>query len=116
MTSKYPEAEQTFEALKILGAENKFVSFNDIFKKVKFIRASRNLKTDTKNLKGRVRRSLVYNEKTILINSSEQCRELNIALKFKPFKVISLKPIILNEKGLIKNSKEVEENSFKLIK
>ena len=116
MDNKYPETGQTFESLKNLGAESNFVSFKNIFNEVKRIRLSNNLKGDTINLRTRVRRSLTNNEKTVQLNPSEQSRKLNITLIFKDYQVKSKYSIPINEKGNVKNTNDVEENSFKLVK
>lgn len=116
MANKYPETKQTLEALINLGAETKFVSFKNILNEVIRIRLSNNLEGNPTNLRGRVRRSLTNNEKTVLKNSSEQSRELNIPLMFKDYKIKSKFLIQINEKGIVKSTKEVEENSFMLLR
>ena len=116
MDNKYPETGQTFEALKNLGAESNFVSFKNIFNEVKRLRLSKNLKGDTINLRTRVRRSLTNNEKTVELNTSEQSRKLNIPLIFKDYQVKSKFFIPINEEGNVKNTNDVEENSFKLVR
>ena len=112
MAEKYSETKQTFEALINLGAESKFISFKDIYNEVKRIRKS---KGDPENLKGRVRRSLINKEKTLLLNNSKQSREFSIALKFRPYEVVSKHPVRINEKGLAKDISEIEENGFMLV-
>ena len=111
----YPETEQTYQALIKLKAVNKFVSFNIIFEGVQNIRLSRNLKANPSNLKGRVRRSLINNNRTTKANSSFQSSELSIADKYPKYRVMYKRPISLNEKGLAKDINEVEENSFCLV-
>jgi len=115
MSNKYPETKQTFEALKNLGANTKFVSFENILNEIIRLRQSNNLEGNPKNLRGRVRRSLTNDEKTILINPSEQSRKLNIPLMFKGYKIESKFSILKNEKGIVKRTKDVEANSFKLL-
>lgn len=116
MAKKYPEAEQTFQALRNLRANENYVSFDKIFEEVKKIRIARNLKEDTKNLKGRVRRSLVNTKESAQINKSEQSQLLNIPLEFSDYIVLSKSPIQIKESGLVKSTHEVESNSFKLVK
>lgn len=110
--ANYPETEQTYQALLNLKAVDKFVSFNMIFEEVKRIRLSRNLKANPSNLKGRVRRSLTNDEKTFKVNSSVQSNVLSIAKKYPDYSVKSKNHISFNEKGLARDIKEVEENSF----
>jgi len=81
------------------------------------------IKENPKNLKGRVRRSLVFDKKTLelkektkTIKKGSQPRELSISLKFPKFRVKSKHHISIKENGDIKHSVEVEENYFKLIK
>jgi hypothetical protein len=114
--AKYPETEQTYQAMINLNALNNFVSFNLIFQEVKRIRLSRNLKETTKNLKGRVRRSLTNDEDTFRVNTSEQSNKLSIAKSYPEYMVKSKKEIFFNEKGLAIDVKEIEENQFSLVK
>lgn len=114
--ANYPETEQTYQALVNLKAINNFVSFDLIFQEVQKIRLSRNLKENPSNLKGRVRRSLTNDEKTFEVNDSEQSNTLSITKHYPEYRVKSKGKISFNEKGLAKNSKEVEENSFCLVK
>jgi len=113
--ANYPETEQTYQALINLKAVNRFVSFKMIFEEVQKIRLSRNLKANPSNLKGRVRRSLTNDEKTFKVNSSEQSNKLSITKQFPKYTVKSENPILTNEKGLVRDTKDVEENSFCLI-
>ena len=128
---KYNETEQTLQALKNLGAETKFVSFENIFNEFIHIRGSKaeNLtERSLKNLYGRVRRSLVLNKSTLelkervhKIKEGSQSRELSISLKFPEYFVKSKYPIAIIEDGSKKNgdikfTSEVEENEFKLVK
>lgn len=113
--ANYPETEQTYQALINLKAVNTFVSFKLIFEEVKRIRLSRNLKENPSNLIGRVRRSLTNDEKTFKVNSSFQSNALSIAKKYPEYLVKYKTPIFFNEKGLVINTREVEENSFCLI-
>lgn len=112
---KYPETEQTYQALLNLQAINNYVSFDLIFQEVQKVRLSRNLMANPKNLKGRVRRSLTNNEDTFKVNSSVQSNELSISKYFPEYSVASKTPIEFNEKGLVRDTKDVEENSFCLI-
>lgn len=114
--AKYPETEQTYQAMINLNALNNFVSFNLIFQEVQKIRLSRKLKENPTNLKGRVRRSLTNNEDTFRVNDSEQSNTLSIAKSYLKYIVKSKKEFFFNEKGLAIDTKEVEENSFSLIK
>jgi hypothetical protein len=128
---EYNEPKQTLQALKNLGAETKFVSFEKIFNEFMNIRGSKakNLtKKSLNNLYGRVRRSLVLNKNTLelkerikTIKEGDQSRELSISLKFPEYLVKSKHPITIIENGGekdgdIKDRYEVEENEFKLIK
>ena len=113
--ANYPETEQTYQALVNLKAINNFVSFDLIFQEVQKIRLSRNLKENPSNLKGRVRRSLTNDEKTFEVNDSEQSNTLSITKYYPEYRVKSKASISFNEKGLAKETKEVEENSFCLI-
>lgn len=64
---KYNEAKQTLQALKNLGAEARFVSFEKIFNEFMNVRVSKAeslTKRSLNNLYGRVRRSLVLNKNT----------------------------------------------------
>jgi hypothetical protein len=113
--AKYPETEQSYQALINLKAINHFVSFKFIFEEVQQIRLSRNLKANPSNLKGRVRRSLTNNVETFKVNTSIQSNELSISKHFPDYVVESKKPILFNEKGLVNKTSMVEENSFCLI-
>jgi predicted HNH restriction endonuclease len=128
---KYNEAKQTLQALKNLGAEVEFVSFEKIFNEFMNIRGSKVeslTKKSLNNLYGRVRRSLVLNKETLelkerikTIKEGDQSRELSISLKFPEYLVKSKHPITIIENGGekdgdIKYTPEVEENEFKLIK
>jgi hypothetical protein len=113
--ANYPETEQTYQALINLKAIKNFVSFIIIFEEVQQIRLSRNLKANPSNLKGRVRRSLTNNVETFKVNTSIQSNELSISKHFPDYVVESEKPISFNEKGLVRDTKEVEENGFCLI-
>ena len=122
MIKKYPETRQTFEALKNLGAESKFISFKNIFNEVKRIRLCNNLKEDPKNLRGRVRRSLFYDENSLKIKEAiknrqedSQVKLVSIALIFPKYETKSKTPILLNKIGNAKKE-DVEENSFMLLK
>jgi hypothetical protein len=122
MANKYPETNQTFEALKNLGAESQFISFNNIFNEVKRIRLSNNLKENPVNLKTRVRRSLFYDQKSLKIKEAlkerkddSQVKLVSIALMYPQYEVKSRNSIILNKYGDA-NTKDVEENSYMLIK
>lgn len=114
--AKYPETEQTYQAMINLKAIDNFVSFKSIFEEVKRIRLSRNLRETTKNLKGRVRRSLTNDEHTFRVNTSEQSNKLSITKSYPEFAVKSKKEIFFNEKGLAIDTKEIEENHFCLVK
>ena len=110
----YPETEQTYQAMMNLKAINHFVSFDLIFQEVQKVRLSRNLMANPKNLKGRVRRSLTNDEETFKVNSSIQSNELSISKHFPQYIVRSKSPIEFNEKGLVRRTSDVEENSFSL--
>ena len=114
--AKYPETEQTYQALINLKAVDNFVAFKLIFEEVQKIRLSRNLKENPSNLKGRVRRSLTNDEKTFEVNDSNQSNTLSITKHYPQFRVKPKANISFNEKGLVKSTKEVEENSFCLVK
>ncbi|GGG88570.1 hypothetical protein GCM10011416_01050 [Polaribacter pacificus] len=113
--ANYPETEQTYQALINLRAVNSFVSFKMIFEEVQQIRRSRNLKPNPSNLIGRVRRSLINNEETFKVNSSEQSNKLSIAKQFPNYAVKPKRTIPVNEKRLAISTKDIEENSFCLI-
>ena len=86
---KYPETEQTYQAMMNLKAINNYVSFDLIFKEVQKVRLSRNLMANPKNLKGRVRRSLTNDEETFKVNNSTQSNELSISRYFPEYMVAS---------------------------
>jgi hypothetical protein len=112
---RYPEAEQTYQAMMNLKAINHFVSFDLIFEEVQKVRLSRNLMANPENLKGRVRRSLTNDEETFKVNSSRQSNEFSVSKYFPEIMVRSKSPIEFSEKGLVRRTKDVEENSFSLI-
>jgi hypothetical protein len=111
---KYPETKQTLDALLNVQADKDFVSFDRIYKEVKKIRLSKGLKEETKNLKGRVRRSLINDSITGMVRKTEQSEKLSIMANF-PYSVQSKTPIAINEKELA-NIKDVEGNSYFLKK
>lgn len=118
----YSETEETLEALKNLSADKIYVSFNSIFNEIKRIRNAKGLSNKSKNLKGRVRRSLVYDKNSLKRKEAikerqedSQVRLISIALMFPKYEVKSKTPILLKNNGNIIKSKDVEENSFKLI-
>jgi hypothetical protein len=113
---KYPETEQTYQALINLKAVNNYVSFKLLFQEVKNVRLERGLKQNPSNLKGRVRRSLTNDEETFKVNSSTQSNEFSVSKYFLEFMVRSKSPIEFNEKGLVLRTKDVEENSFCIVK
>ena len=94
MSKIYVETEQTMQALINLGADRGFVSFNMIFNEVKNIRLARgHQKSEDKNTRGRVRRSLVYNKNTAALRNSEQGNKLSISIKYPDYIVKSEKAI-----------------------
>jgi len=113
--ANYPTTDYTFEALKNLGAETHFVSFNSIFNEVKRIRLVKNLKSEDKNTRGRVRRSLVNTKKIAEVRGSEQSKKLSINIKYPEYMVKYEKYIQISTAGSI-NVKDVENNKFKLLK
>lgn len=126
MPKNYNETKQILKALKNLDAESKFVSFKDIFHEFIKVRGSKieNLAERTiDNLISRTRRVLVLDNDTLKlkentknIKKGSQSKELSIAIKYPDLKVISKTPIHIKKNGNINDSKEVEENYFKLIK
>ena len=116
MSNKYPTTDYTFQALKNLGAENRFVNFNSIFNEVKNIRLSKRLMAENKNTRGRVRRSLVYNKRTASLRNTVQGNKLSISIKYPNYIVKSREEISLKDNGLINSSSEVENNGFMLMK
>jgi len=113
MSVKYPETDQTLDALIKLGAKQRFVSFNSIYNEVKRIRLEKGLMAEPSNLKGRVRRSLVNDEKIADIRRTEQSRLLSISNRYPKYSVDVEKMIFFNNKGIAKTS-DIENNSFKL--
>ena len=123
MAEKYPETSQTFNALIHLRAESKYVSFKDILNEVKRNRLANNLKENPVNLIGRIRRSLVYNKKTLRLkemikvrNEDSQAKLVSIATQFPKYRILSKTSILIKEDGNVQDINDVEENSFKLVK
>ena len=115
MSVKYPETDQTFEALNNLGATQRFVNFNSIYNEVKRIRLAKGLMAEPSNLKGRVRRSLVNDKMISDIRKSKQSKLISISNRYPKFHVKPEKLIVFNEKGKAKTI-DIENNKFKLIK
>ena len=110
----YPETKQTLDAILNIGGDTHYVKFADIYEEVKSIRLSNGLKEETKNLKGRVRRSLINDRITGMVRDTEQSKQFSIMANY-PYSIISEKPIVFNEKQLA-NVEEIESNSYFLKK
>ena len=116
MSKKYPETDQTFQALINLEASQTFVSFSMIYQEVKRIRIANGRVPEDDNTERRIIRSLVYNRKTAGLTKSVQGRELSISIRYPDYEIISEYPIAIKESGKIQDLKDVRENKFKLVK
>ena len=107
---EYPETKQTLDAILNIGGDKQYVKFTSIYKEVQRIRLTKNLKAEPKNLRGRVRRSLINNANTGIVRNTEQSKKLSIMANY-PYKVIPKNPIRFNDKAM-GNVQDIENNSF----